>query len=215
MRSSIVPAVIAQLSKRSTVRIHWRIVVSSSTFRFENCAPRVLRPAICRSASTLRSVTGTSAGVSGSAKRSTIPKVPDENFASGGIGAVRVASGNRSAFASARSVTSRSPDGSSIVRFACAGSGGLNVTVVTSSLWSSAPKVGESEPSGPRSLIASAFLREIGALNDSVSGRSGVQGAFAFSRSHEKLAANGARTAKSKRRSVSFAMPLGLATPLP
>ncbi len=160
-------------------------------------------------------MTGTSAGESGSAKRSTIPKVPDENFASGGIGAVRVASGNRSAFDSERSVTSRRPDGNSIVRPACSGSGGLNVTVVTSSLLSSAAKVGESVPSGPRNLIASAFLRAIGALNDSVSGRSGVQGAFAFSRSHEKLAANGARTVKSKRRSVSFGIPLGLVTPLP
>ncbi|MDR8940758.1 hypothetical protein FEP80_01290 [Burkholderia multivorans] len=163
----------------------------------------------------MRSVTGTSAGVSGSAKRSTMPNVPDENFASGGIGAVRVASGNRSAFASGRSDTSCSREGSSIVSAACAGNGAANVTVVTSSLRSSAAKVGDRAPSGPRKRIASASLRAIGALKVSVSGRSGVQGAFAFSRSHEKLAANGARTVKSKRRSVSFAMPLGLATPLP
>ena len=212
---SIVATLIDQLSKRSTSRIQSRIAVSFSTFRFENCAPPALRPATCRSASTLRSVTGTSAGVPGSAKRSTMPKVPDENFASGGIGAVRADSGNRSALLSERPVMSRRPAGSSSVIAVCSGSGGLNDTVPTSSLWSSGSKVGASASCELRRRIASAFLREIGALKERVSGRSGVQGAFAFSRSHEKLAANGARTVKSKRRSVSFAMPLGLATPLP
>ncbi|CAJ8385548.1 hypothetical protein DO71_1989 [Burkholderia pseudomallei] len=194
---SIDSTLIARPSKRSTSCIQRRISLSFSTFRFENCAPPAFSPAMRRSASTLRSVTGTSAGESGSAKRSTMPNVPDENFASGGIGAVRVASGNRSAFDSVRPVTSRSAGGSSIVSAACAGSGAANCTLVTSSARSSGLKNGSTAPCGPRSRISPAARRATGALNDSVSGRSGVHGAFAFSRSHEKLAANGARTVKS------------------
>ena len=47
-----------------------------------------------------------------------MPNVPDENFASGGRGAVVVFSGNRSAFDRARPLTSFKFDGSTIVNCA-------------------------------------------------------------------------------------------------
>jgi len=55
----------------------------------------------------------------------------------------------------------------------------------------------------------------MGVVNVSRSGRGGVHGAFAFSRSHVKPALNGSRTLKSKRFSTSFGMPLGPVTPSP
>ena len=145
-----------------------------------------------------------------------MPNVDDENFASGGIGAVAVLSGKRSAFASVRPLdvvqiraAARWSDPrarAAARRIRCRS---------TSARLSLSSKRGARLPPGPRSTIFSASARATGALKRSRKGRSGVQGAFAFSRSHEKLAVKGSRTVKSKRFSTSFAMPLGPATPAP
>lgn len=59
-----------------------------------------------------RTVTGSSGGPSGSARRSTMPKGLEANLASGGMAPVRTASGKLSAFSSGRSEASRSLAGS-------------------------------------------------------------------------------------------------------
>jgi len=127
-------------SNRSTLRIHWRMSVSASSFSLMTFEVPELSPCTCRSASTWRSVTGSIAGMSGSAKRSMMPNVPDENFASGGIGAVWVASGKKSAFASLRPLTSLRFDGASMVTLARSGNGAANSMALTSSALSSGAK---------------------------------------------------------------------------
>ncbi len=70
-------------------------------------------------------------------------------------------------------------------------------------------------PCGDFSCTASAILRVTGALKRRLSGRIGMQAAWAFSRSQPSCASNGARTCQSQRFSMRLATPLGVATPLP
>ena len=152
-----------------------------------------------RPASTLRSVTGSSAGPSGpSAKRSTTPNGAAANLASGGRPAVATFSGKLAALRRVRPEASLKSLGSSSVKLVCSGRGASNCTpLITASA---------SPPSSPPSILglkvsladlsrmAMASLRGTGALNDSDSGRNGMQAAWAFSRSQLNSAANASRT---------------------
>ena len=181
------------------------------------------RPCTRRAASTLRSVTGSSAGglsdAGPSAKRSTMPNGAAANLASGGIPPVDTLSGKLSALRSGRPEASLKSLGSSMVKAVFSASGALTCRLLTrASAWA---------PSAPPSIwglrvsladwrrMAAASLRGTGALNDSIIGRMGRQAAWAFSRSQLNSAENGSRTLKSKRFSTVLATPLGVATPLP
>ena len=74
-----------------------------------------LRPVVRSAASTLRTVTGSSATPPGSARRSTMPNGAAANLASGGMGPVATLSGKASALVSARPEASLKSRGSSSV----------------------------------------------------------------------------------------------------
>ncbi len=154
------------------------------------------RPCTRRSASTLRRVTGSSAGpLSPSAKRSTTPNGEAANLASGGIGPVATASGKLSALRSGRPEASLKSLGSSSRMGVCGAKGGMNCTPLTTVSPSPSPsRSGLRVSLSDFSRIASASLRGTGALNDRRIGRMGRQAACAFSRSQPKSALKGSRT---------------------
>ena len=183
-------------------------------------SPPGCRPCTRKAASTLRSVTGSSAGVCGpSARRSTMPNGAAANLASGGMPPVATLKGKLSALDRARPAASFKPLGNSSWNSVLSARGAANCTLLTkpSAAWpsSSPPVWGLIDSRGDFRRIAAASLRGTGALKDSVIGRIGRQAAWAFSRSQVNSAKNGARTSKVKRFSTLPATPLGVTTPLP
>jgi hypothetical protein len=183
--------------------------------------PPGVRPLIFSAGSTLRRVTGSSAGLSplasGSAKRSTMPKGAAANLASGGITPVATFSGKLAALEAARPLASWKPAGSSTVKADFSGSTPLKLTPLTSASpsVSSRSKVGLKLSLADFRRIASASFRATGALKARRIGRIGRHAAWAFSRSQLKLTENGSRTVKAKRFSTELGTPPGVATPFP
>ncbi len=184
--------------------------------------PAGVRPLIFSAGSTLRRVTGSSAGVSplasGSAKRSTMPKGAAANLASGGITPVATFSGKLAALEAARPLASWKPAGSSTVKAVFSGNATLKVTPLTSASPSPSSRVErrlEARRWPTSGESPSASLRDTGALKARRIGRIGRQAACAFSRSQLKLTENGSRTVKAKRFSTELGTPPGVATPLP
>ena len=149
--------------------------------------------------STLRSVTGSSAGPLGpSAKRSTMPKGAAANFTSGGILPVAVASGNILALLSVRPAASLNCGGSSTtyLEFGCmvAGKVTLSTSESSASLSPFCSMIGATAEAPLLRRMPSISLRGTGALKDRRMGRIGRQAALAFSRSQLKSALKGCRT---------------------
>ena len=84
-----------------------------------------------RSASTLRTVTGSSAWPSGSASRSITPNGEAANLASGGKGPVATSSGKAAALSTVRPASSTRSPGSITLKRAFSGKGGRNSTAFT------------------------------------------------------------------------------------
>ena len=154
-------------------------------------------PLTANCGSTLRSVTGSSAGPSGpSAKRSTMPNGDAANLASGGIWPVATLRGKLAALRKSRPEASLKPLGSSSVNWVAAGNGAVNWTFCTTESPSlvASLRFGLIGPAGDFRRIASACLRGTGALNSSDMGRIGRQPDCAFSRSQRNSALKGSRT---------------------
>ena len=162
--------------------------------------PPGVRLLIFSDGSTLRSVTGSRAGVSafasGSANRSTMPKGAAANLASGGITPVATLSGKFAALAGARPLASWKPVGSSTAKAAFSSNGALKLTPFTSASAppSSLSNAGFKLAPADFRRMPSASLRGTGALKSRRIGRIGKQAAWAFSRSQLKLTSKGSRT---------------------
>ncbi len=176
--------------RRAIQRISSASGVAASS-RFTSTWPPVLAP--CRSACTWRSVIGSAA----SGPASTMPKAP-ENLASGGSGPVATSSGKAFALASARPASSRSAAGSVMRKRCCSGSGAAKRISLTQSPGSAFGS--SAAPCAGCRRAASAAARATGALKRTTSGRSGMQGAPARSRSQLNSASRRGRTFHSKPR---------------
>ena len=128
-----------------------------------------------------------------------MPKGAPANLASGGSAPVATSIGKLPALASARPVSSWNGAGSVSLKRVFSGSGAAKRTSLTAALRSSLSMVGMRAgpgfaPCTGCSRAASATARGTGELKRSVSGRSGMHGARAFSRSQLNSARKRGRT---------------------
>jgi len=128
-----------------------------------------------------------------SGPHSMMPKGAAANLAIGGAGPVATLSGKLAALASTRPAGSFRSRGRVMRSCAFSGSGAGHCSSLVSAL-SSSSLGASSLPSAPTRRAASSAARGSGTEKRNASGRSGMQGAWAFSRSQLNSAVNLGRT---------------------
>ena len=175
-----------------------RMISASVCGERSRTVPPGIRLSACSADSTLRKVTGSSAGPLGpSANRSTTPKGAAANLTSGGMGPVRTASGKLLALLKVRPASSTKPAGKTICMAACSGRLPAKRTdSVLLELASSALNCGLMVSLPYCNTTCLAHCMGTGAEKFTVTGRIGIQAACALGRSQLKLASSGDCTLK-------------------
>ena len=121
-----------------------------------------------------------------------------ENLASGGNGSVLTTRGNRAALLKGRPASSFIPAGTSTWKVELSGKGPMKTRPVTKDGGVFSPSAFHRRPPGPTRATRCAWSQDTGAENWTVMGVTGMQPAWRFSRSQEKVAMNGPRVLKGR-----------------